>query len=59
MSKAFTLTAVKAKAGGILHLVFADEATFDVDLNKVIQRHPTLAALADPHRRRLGLDRTS
>lgn len=48
MSKAFTLTGVKAKAGGILHLVFADEATFDVDLSKVIQRHATLAALADP-----------
>ncbi|MFT4265710.1 MAG: DUF2442 domain-containing protein [Xenophilus sp.] len=48
MSKAFTLAAVKAKAGSVLHLAFADGAEFDVDLRETIRRHPTLALLADP-----------
>ncbi len=48
MSKAFTLVAVKARAGSVLHLTFADGAEFDVNLADTIRRHPTLAALADP-----------
>ena len=47
-SKAFTLLAVKAKANQVLHLAFADGAEFDVDLSKIIAKHPTIAALADP-----------
>ena len=47
-SKAFTLMAVKAKANQVLHLAFADGAEFDVDLSKIIAKHPTIAALADP-----------
>lgn len=48
MSKAFTLVAVKAKAGHVLHLEFEDGAEFDVDLSAIIKRYPTLVALADP-----------
>jgi hypothetical protein len=48
MSKAFTLTAVKARAGSVLRLAFADGAGFDVSLGDTLRHHATLAALADP-----------
>ncbi len=47
MSKAFALSAVRAKAGGVLRLTFADDAEFDVNLSATIERHPVLKPLAD------------
>ncbi|MGE8319081.1 MAG: DUF2442 domain-containing protein [Comamonas sp.] len=56
-SEALTLSAVEAKTGHVLHLTFADGAEFDMNLTAIIERHPTLTALADPavfQRARLG-----
>jgi hypothetical protein len=47
-SKQFTLTAVKALAGGVLSLTFADGATMRVDVTPIVRRHPSLRALNDP-----------
>lgn len=45
---ALTLTAVKAdRDGRSLHLAFADSAEFKVDLQPVIERHPSLRPLGD------------
>ncbi|MFE1573170.1 DUF2442 domain-containing protein [Comamonas odontotermitis] len=48
MSESFRLISVEVKAHQVLHLSFADGAKWNVDLSKVIAKHPSLAALADP-----------
>lgn len=48
MNKQFTLTAVKAQAGGLLQLTFADGEVMQVDVKPIIDRSPVLRPLADP-----------
>lgn len=48
MSESFKLISVEVKAHHVLHLSFADGAEWNVDLSKVIAKHPSLAAIADP-----------
>jgi hypothetical protein len=43
-----TLTHVSVEAPVTLQLIFADRATFRLDLARTIQSYPALAALADP-----------
>lgn len=43
-----TLTAIKALPRGVLALTFADGERMQVDVNPIIQRHPTLRELATP-----------
>ncbi|HRN76644.1 hypothetical protein [Ottowia sp.] len=48
MHKQFTLKAVKALAGSVLQLSFADGASMQVDLAPIVKRSPALALLLDP-----------
>lgn len=48
MNKQFTLTAVKAMAGGVLQLTFADGQAMQVDVAPIVERSPVLAPLRNP-----------
>ena len=47
MNKQFTLQAVKAKAGGLLQLTFADGEEMQVDVAPIVERSPVLRPLLD------------
>lgn len=48
MNKQFTLKAVKALAGSVLQLSFADGESMQVDVAPIVKRSPVLAPLLDP-----------
>lgn len=48
MNKQFTLTAVKALAGGLLQLTYADGEVMQVDIKPLIKQSPVLRPLTEP-----------
>jgi len=48
MKPQFTLTAVQPLPNCRLHLVYADRASFDVDITPIIRRSPVLLPLQQP-----------